>query len=482
MEKADTSRGQKKRPTARRRKKKGKQDTMGGQEFELREQDRWLPIANVARLMKNTLPGTAKVSKDAKECMQECVSEFISFVTSEASDRCVMEKRKTINGEDVLYSLHTLGFENYAEVLKIYLAKYRQQQALKQERGEVKSKKKKKRTEDGEGEEAQEVPGEEPGGRWHETGGRAAEEYAEDSPEAGARVQDMAGAGLDGRLDALCQRPMDESQALRSVDTKQAAPFTEADAKKKEYEEEYVSQLYEQSYANVPLHMANPDYHGGAASKSILLNEDGGGGETDRDAARDGGLGHGGIEDDVDNSMSLEIGVGVNVHLGNTESLDAINSRLNKTTNNGLAHGSGGKNNTSENAAAAGGAGGRATPATAVAGLAGDENTSNMRNKDTESLAARESRRPEDDGSNGGGCGKSGFPPQSFLGSSGETVAGAVGNGQTKHKAGEEVPSKTPATTTTSDLLLLNDNIEGISEREEIVGLTNGHSGMYSFE
>lgn len=92
------------------------------QDVELREQDRWLPIANVARLMKNTLPTTAKVSKDAKECMQECVSEFISFITSEASDKCLREKRKTINGEDILYSMHDLGFENYAEVLKIYFS------------------------------------------------------------------------------------------------------------------------------------------------------------------------------------------------------------------------------------------------------------------------------------------------------------------------------------------------------------------------
>ncbi|ODQ62719.1 hypothetical protein WICANDRAFT_19463, partial [Wickerhamomyces anomalus NRRL Y-366-8] len=95
-------------------------------EIELREQDRWLPIANVARLMKNTLPATAKVSKDAKECMQECVSEFISFITSESSDKCLSEKRKTINGEDILFAMSSLGFENYSEVLKIYLAKYRE--------------------------------------------------------------------------------------------------------------------------------------------------------------------------------------------------------------------------------------------------------------------------------------------------------------------------------------------------------------------
>lgn len=39
-------------------------------------------IANVARIMKNALPGSAKVSKEAKECVQECVSEFISFIVS----------------------------------------------------------------------------------------------------------------------------------------------------------------------------------------------------------------------------------------------------------------------------------------------------------------------------------------------------------------------------------------------------------------
>ena len=111
-------------------------------DLELREQDRWLPIANVARLMKNPLPPTAKVSKDAKECMQECVSEFISFITSEASDKCLREKRKTINGEDILYLMYDLGFENYAEVLKIYLAKYREQQVLRQERGETRLTKK----------------------------------------------------------------------------------------------------------------------------------------------------------------------------------------------------------------------------------------------------------------------------------------------------------------------------------------------------
>lgn len=80
--------------------------------------------------MKKCLPDTTKVSKDAKECVQECTSEFISFITSEAAERCAVEKRKTINGEDILFAMNTLGFDMYAEILKVYLAKYREVRRL----------------------------------------------------------------------------------------------------------------------------------------------------------------------------------------------------------------------------------------------------------------------------------------------------------------------------------------------------------------
>ncbi|KZV26153.1 nuclear transcription factor Y subunit B-10-like [Dorcoceras hygrometricum] len=122
----------------------------------VREQDRFLPIANISRIMKKALPANGKVAKDAKETVQECVSEFISFVTSEygsfsfvnhvyvvsfavelefqlrdydferASDKCQREKRKTINGDDLLWAMATLGFEDYIDPLKMYLARYRE--------------------------------------------------------------------------------------------------------------------------------------------------------------------------------------------------------------------------------------------------------------------------------------------------------------------------------------------------------------------
>lgn len=94
--------------------------------------------------MKIALPDNAKIAKEAKECMQECVSEYISFITSEggiqplayewilsltyslAAEKCQQEKRKTVNGEDILFAMTSLGFENMSEALKIYLARYRQ--------------------------------------------------------------------------------------------------------------------------------------------------------------------------------------------------------------------------------------------------------------------------------------------------------------------------------------------------------------------
>ncbi|MBA0699812.1 hypothetical protein Golax_001356 [Gossypium laxum] len=90
------------------------------------EQERLLPIANVGRIMKQILPPNAKVSKEAKQTLQECATEFISFVTGEASDKCRKENRKTVNGDDICWALGALGFDNYADAIVRYLHKYRE--------------------------------------------------------------------------------------------------------------------------------------------------------------------------------------------------------------------------------------------------------------------------------------------------------------------------------------------------------------------
>lgn len=51
---------------------------------ELREQDRFLPIANISRLVKKRLPYNAKVAKDAKETTQVS-ARFLVGTSNEAA-------------------------------------------------------------------------------------------------------------------------------------------------------------------------------------------------------------------------------------------------------------------------------------------------------------------------------------------------------------------------------------------------------------
>lgn len=76
--------------------------------------------------MKEALPKDkeAKIAKDARETVQECVSDFISFITSEACDKCMADKRRTINGHDLIYAMKQLGFERYVENIELYYEKY----------------------------------------------------------------------------------------------------------------------------------------------------------------------------------------------------------------------------------------------------------------------------------------------------------------------------------------------------------------------
>ncbi len=54
-----------------------------------------------------------KTAKKAVETMQEIVTEFILFVTSEAVDRANEKGRGTIQADDLLDALKTLGFDHY---------------------------------------------------------------------------------------------------------------------------------------------------------------------------------------------------------------------------------------------------------------------------------------------------------------------------------------------------------------------------------
>lgn len=95
-----------------------------------REHDLYMPTANVVRIMRQAVPPHAKVTDEAKEMLQECVTEFISFITGEANENCQLEHRKTITADDVIGAMSRLGFDHYVEPLTIYLQKYRESEML----------------------------------------------------------------------------------------------------------------------------------------------------------------------------------------------------------------------------------------------------------------------------------------------------------------------------------------------------------------
>ncbi|KAL2901494.1 Nuclear transcription factor Y subunit B-9 [Bienertia sinuspersici] len=85
-----------------------------------------MPVANMVRIMRQALPSHAKVDDESKEMMQECVFEFISFITSEANKSCQLEHHKTITAEDVIGAMSRLGFDHYVQPLSMYLQKHRE--------------------------------------------------------------------------------------------------------------------------------------------------------------------------------------------------------------------------------------------------------------------------------------------------------------------------------------------------------------------
>ena len=63
-----------------------------------------------------------------RKSLLRTIVDYCVFLSSgvRASERCHQEKRKTINGEDILFAMQTLGFDHYVEPLKQYLQKYRE--------------------------------------------------------------------------------------------------------------------------------------------------------------------------------------------------------------------------------------------------------------------------------------------------------------------------------------------------------------------
>ena len=89
---------------------------------------RLLPLANLSRVMKRALPPASKISKDSKEVIEDSAVEFLLFLTSQFSETVHAEDRKAVSGEDVLNALSELGFDNYFDLARVYLNRFKESQ------------------------------------------------------------------------------------------------------------------------------------------------------------------------------------------------------------------------------------------------------------------------------------------------------------------------------------------------------------------
>ena len=84
-----------------------------------------LPIANINRIMNNSVSKDTKISKEAREMIQDSCTEFIAFFTSQACETLRQDRRKTMLGEDIIKNLRDFNLYKYASLLEYYNDKFK---------------------------------------------------------------------------------------------------------------------------------------------------------------------------------------------------------------------------------------------------------------------------------------------------------------------------------------------------------------------
>lgn len=84
-----------------------------------------LPSSLITKIMQEVLTEDVKIDDAFKEGIQNCVASFILHLTAEACTKCEREGRKSITGDDILWSVDRLGFKDYEPPLRTFLRKHR---------------------------------------------------------------------------------------------------------------------------------------------------------------------------------------------------------------------------------------------------------------------------------------------------------------------------------------------------------------------
>ena len=83
-----------------------------------RPEDLNLPNAVVSRIIKDALPPSVKVSKEAQAAVAKAASVFVLYATSCANNVALKSHRKTIHGGDVVKAMEDMEFDKFIKPLE----------------------------------------------------------------------------------------------------------------------------------------------------------------------------------------------------------------------------------------------------------------------------------------------------------------------------------------------------------------------------
>jgi len=92
------------------------------------------PLACVRRLLKNTLPSSTNVGKDASSAFARACGIFVIYLTACANDFARENKRQTITANDILAAVKEVDFDEFTPKLTTFIDRHRKSEKAKRER------------------------------------------------------------------------------------------------------------------------------------------------------------------------------------------------------------------------------------------------------------------------------------------------------------------------------------------------------------
>merc|ERR1712112_701828 len=87
----------------------------------------------VSKIIKDCLPSSCKVSKEANVAIAKAASVFVLYATSSANTVAQKSNRKTITGGDVISAMSDMEFEKFVRPLENSLAIWKKSQQDKKD-------------------------------------------------------------------------------------------------------------------------------------------------------------------------------------------------------------------------------------------------------------------------------------------------------------------------------------------------------------